>query len=59
MQVCHHLRKFSIVRRHHGLELVQGKSLEETRLLRTDAKLRAMSLLNGRGAKEEDKVNPT
>ena len=29
------------------------------RLLETDAKLRAMSLLNGRGAKEEDNVNPT
>ena len=34
-------------------------SLEETQLLETDAKLRAMSLLNGRGAKEEDEVNPT
>ena len=43
----------------YGQEHVQGLSPEETRLSETDAKLRAMSLLNGRGAKEEDEVNPT
>ena len=46
-------------RRVYGQEHVQGLSLEETQLSETDAKLRAMSLLNGRGAKEEDEVNPT
>ena len=45
--------------RGYGQEHVQGLSLEETRLSETDAKLRAMSKLNGRGAKEEDEVNPT
>ena len=44
-------------RRNNGKEHVQELSLEETRLSETDAKLRAMSLLNGRGAKEEDEVN--
>ena len=43
----------------YGQEHVQDLSLEETRLSETDAKLRAMSKLNGRGAKEEDEVNPT
>ena len=46
-------------RRIYGQEHVQGLSLEDTQLSETDAKLRAMSLLNGRGAKEEDEVNPT
>ena len=36
-----------------------SNSLEETQLSETDAKVRALSLLNGRGAKEEDEVNPT
>ena len=44
-------------RRVYGQEHVQELSLEETRLSETDAKQRAMSLLNGRGAKEEDEVN--
>ena len=46
-------------RRIYGQEHVQGISLEETQLSETDAKVRALSLLNGRGAKEEDEVNPT
>ena len=43
----------------YGQEHVQELSPEDTQLSETDAKLRAMSLLNGRGAKEEDEVNPT
>ena len=43
----------------YGQEHVQDLSLEETRLSESDAKLRAKSLLNGRGAKEEDEANPT
>ena len=46
-------------RRGCGQEHVQELSPEETRLSETDAKLIAMSLLNDRGAKEEDEVNPT
>ena len=43
----------------YGQEHVQELSLEETQLSETGAKQRAMSLLNGRGAKEEDEVNTT
>ncbi|MCF2654112.1 hypothetical protein I6E46_03995 [Prevotella loescheii] len=44
--------------RGYGQEHVQGISLEETQLSETDAKLRVINLLNDRGAKEEDEVNP-
>ena len=40
-------------------ELAQWPRREGGRRQSTNAKLRAMSFLNGRGAKEEDKVKPT